>query len=149
MATSSTNSSKSAKKLLNTFSSFNVQGLKPQTTLSSIPIIKEKLIENDQLFITLTVTWLNKHHLDAELNIDNYKLFRCDRNGPIPKHGRCSGGVAIYLKKELAVHFQTILEFSNGVNKVLAIYSKEYNMLICVLYRQPDDKHNGNPSGHE
>ena len=74
---------------MNTFSFFNIQGLCPQTRPSKVTYIEEQLNEHDKLFVALTETWLNsKEHLEAELDIDGYRLFRSDRNRPKPKHGR-------------------------------------------------------------
>ena len=33
--------------------------------------------------------------------------------------------------------FEPILEFSNGVNKALLMYSKTFHLIIGVIYRQP------------
>ena len=60
------------------FTVFNTLGFKPKTTPSKVPFIQDILVEQNQLFIALTETWL-KDHLDAEITIDGYKLFRSDR----------------------------------------------------------------------
>ena len=90
------------------FSIFNIQGLKPLTVPSKIPLVNDILKENGQLFIALTETWLSDH-LDAELTIDDYILFRCDRIRMKSKRGRSSGGVAVYMQQEIASHFKTLL----------------------------------------
>ena len=50
-----------------------------------------------QPFIGLTETWL-KDHFNAELIIENYRIFRADRirTENNQNRGRDSGGVAIY-----------------------------------------------------
>lgn len=109
-------------------------------------MIEDNLISDNQLFIALTETWL-RDHLDAELYIPNYQIFRADRVRKVSKHGRDSGGVAIYLHSQIANSFEVMLSHSNGVIEVLALYSAKENLVIAVVYRQPDDKTHGHPSG--
>ena len=49
------------RQVLNYFSVFNVQGLRPQTVQSSVPYVKDRLVEKHQLFMALTETWLHNH----------------------------------------------------------------------------------------
>ena len=133
-------------KELSYFSVFNVQGLKPQTTESKVAFVKDLLHESNQLFICLTETWL-KDHTDAELNISGYKLFRADRiREKKSKKGRYSGGSAVYIRNDIAETTEPVLNYSNGVVELLSIYSKRYNLLISVIYRQPDNTSGGHPS---
>ena len=122
---------------LNIFSFLNIQGLCPQTKPSSVPYLEDLTNTSKHLFLGLTETWLTEHHKDGELKIDNYTLFRKDRDRIKSKFGRASGGVALYVREDLAPFFETILEFSNGVNESLMILSKKFNILLCVIYRQP------------
>ena len=80
---------------VNYFSVLNIRGLIPQTKPTKVPYVWDVLHDGDQLFIALTETWLQSH-TDAELNIDNYRLFKSDRVRPRTK-GRLSGGVALYI----------------------------------------------------
>ena len=125
------------KNNINYFSVFNVRGLNPQTKPTKVPYIKDLLHDDNQLFIALTETWLQSHN-DAELSINNYRLFRSDRVRSRTK-GRCSGGVAVYMRYDFASSFQSVLQFSNGVVELLCVFSKKENMVIAVIYRQPDD----------
>ena len=78
----------------------NLQGLKPRTVPTNVPYIQDLLLYNKLLFIALTETWL-KDHLDAEVNVQGYKLFRQDRTTTkIKRKGRDGGGTACYLKTE-------------------------------------------------
>ena len=56
----------------------NIQGLKPRTIPSKVPFLQDLLSLNKLLFIALTETWL-REHMDAEVNVQGYKLFRQDR----------------------------------------------------------------------
>ena len=129
-----------------TFSLFNISGLKPQTKPSKVPYIEEILNDKNQLFMCLTETWL-KRHTQAELAIDGYKLFRSDRTGRKHTYGRFSGGTAVYLRSDLASTSEQLLKFSNGVVEALVIYSQKENLLIAVVYRQPNSSNPDHKSG--
>ena len=131
---------------MNTLSLFNIQGLQPQTVQSSVPLVNDILKDKNQLFIVLTETWLYNHK-EAELEIKGFKLFCCYRKRVKSKKGRSGGGVAIYIRNDIANQFKVDVEFSNGVNEVLLLYSQFSNTVLGALYRQPDDTTHDNPSG--
>ena len=88
-----------------------------------------------------------KDHLEAELAIPNYTLHRADRSRVKKSNkGRDSGGVCAYVRSDFAGSMEEILSYSNGVIEILALYSKVLNLVICTLYRQPDDTVHGHPS---
>ena len=132
---------------MNCFSLWNCRGLKPLTVPSKVPFIQDLLREENQLFIALTETWLNEHK-NAEMLINGYTLFRQDRRRERCRRGRNSGGVAVYMKSDIAADMETVINFSNGVVEVLGLYSKTKNLLLLVLYRQPDDVISGHRSIH-
>ena len=101
---------------------------------------------NNQLFVGLSETWL-KDQNEAELQIEGYKIFRSDRvRKKTSARGRDSGGVAFYIRNDLAQSMETILTFSNGVVEALCLYSREENLLLCTIYRQPDNTFHGHTS---
>ena len=110
-----------------------------------MPYIQDLVREQDQLFIVLTETWL-RDHSDAELDIGGYTLFRQDRKRQRKKRGRDSGGVAVYMKNDLAADMVTVASYSNGVIELIGLYSKAKNLLLMVMYRQPDDLIGGHRS---
>ena len=93
----------------------------------------------------LTETWL-KDHLDAEVKIKSYTIFRTDRNRPKKKRGRNSGGVAIYVREDLAASCETLMQFSNGSIEAICLFIKQLNLVVCTIYRPPDDAQRGNRS---
>ena len=117
---------------------FNCQGLKPRTVPSKVPYIQDLVGEKNQFFMALTETWL-REHTDAELTIDGYTLFRQDRKRQRSKKGRDSGGVAVYMRNDIAADMVTVASYSNGVIEMIGLYSKAKNLLLLVMYRQPDD----------
>ena len=126
----------------------NIQGLKPRTIPSKVPFIKDLLFHDKLLFIALTETWL-RDHLDAEINIDGYKLFRQDRIGSKRnRRGRDGGGTACYLKNEIAAGTDTIINFSNEAVDVLGLHIKVKDLVLITIYRKPDNRAGEHPSTH-
>ena len=123
---------------LNCFSIWNCRGLKPRTVPSKVPYIQDLVRDQNQLFMALTETWLCEH-VDAELTVEGYTLFRQDRKRQKKRKGRDSGGVAVYVRDDLAADMVTVASYSNGVIEFLGLYSKTKNLLLLVMYRQPDD----------
>ncbi len=131
---------------MSNFSVFNVHGLKPNTIPSKVPYIADRLLESNQLFMAITETWL-KDHKDAELHIDGYTLFRADRKRKkSSRRGRLSGGVAAYVRDDIASSMETHISFSNGVIEMIGLYSPVENIFIAIVYRQPDDTQGGHRS---
>lgn len=123
---------------MSNYSVFNVQGLCPQTKLTKVPYIRDILYDKNMNFICLTETWLSDNHLQAELDIEGYTIFRTDRQREKAKHGRLGGGVCLYVRDDLATTFKTVISYSNGVVDVHAIHSVVLELFIVVVYRQPD-----------
>ena len=97
------------------------------------------------LFLILTETWL-RNHLDAEISVPNYSLFRADRTRPKKRRGRNSGGVAVYMRDDLAASSEVLLQHSDGVIELLCLNVKRLNLILCSIYRPPDDPSGGNRS---
>ena len=131
--------------ILSSYSIFNIHGLMPATLPSKVPYVSDLIQENNQLFIGLTETWL-QNHKDAEVKIDGYSVFRSDRNRKRKSRGRLSGGVAAYVRNDIANTMEINLQFSNGVVEILGLYSKTENLYIAIVYRQPDDTSGGHKS---
>ena len=93
----------------------------------------------------LTETWL-REHLDAEINIKSYSVFRTDRNRLKKRRGRNSGGVAVYIREDIAASCEVLFQFSSGVIEALCISVKRLNLVTCVIYRPPDEPQGGNCS---
>ena len=143
---SSAISNDASRHVLSHFSVLNIQGLKPQSVPSKVPYVEDILKDQNQLFIALTETWL-KSHKQAELNIDGYSIFRANRKGRKHTRGRYSGGAAIYLRADIAATTEKLLSYSNGVVEAVVVFSEKENLLICSIYRQPDDSSHNHKSG--
>ena len=57
-----------------------------------------------------------------------------------------SGGVAFYIREDIAGTFEPLFEFISDSIQALCLFSEKENLLLCVVYRQPDDKAHGHPS---
>lgn len=108
--------------------------------------MKDTLEEGKMLLAMLTETWL-REQLDAELSIDGYTLFRVDRSRQKKNRGRNSGGVAVYLKSTMAADI--VFEFSSGVIEAICLKIEALNLILCAVYRQPDNPAGGHRSTAE
>ena len=125
-----------------------MRGLKPRTTPSKVGYISDVLHERKQLFIALSETWLHDHS-DAEIHIDGYTPFRGDRKvSKKSTRGRDSGGVALYVRDDIAINAEIILVFSNGVVEALAVHLHHLDTVVVVVYRTPESATSDRKSGH-
>ena len=94
----------------------------------------------------LSETWL-KNHKEAELKISGYTIFRCDSSRKKKsKRGRYTGGVALYVRDDIAISCEEVVKHSSDAVQLLCLYSKSENLAIACIYRQPDDTFHGHPS---
>ena len=110
-----------------------------------MPFIKNNIINENLLFVGLSETWL-KSHSEAELKIDGYTLFRCDTTRKQKRRGRLTGGSCFYVRNDIACSCEVIFKHASDCVQILCLYSSTENLALLVIYRQPDDKYNGNPS---
>ena len=80
--------------------------------------------------IIVTKTWIDESVLDAEMQVQNFDIFRSDRKG-----WRC-GGASAFLSFELLCKKKAA--FSNGVVETLVIKYKKLNTLFVSVYHPPD-----------
>ena len=123
--------------ILKYFTYINIRGLQPKTVQSKIPMLSDILHEKNQLFLALSETWL-RNELDAEVKIDGYDLFRCDKKAPKKKFGRNSGGVAVFIREDISPTFNIVSTYSNGGVELLTLASDLLKLVISCVYRQPD-----------
>ena len=130
---------------LDKFWQLNIQGLiTNKCPRDKVNLLRETVYEEKPLCLALTETWLHDHR-EAEVHIEDYIVFRKDR--PLrkkkkknPSRGRHVGGVALYVNSSWLPDSKEILEYSNAVVDVMAIHSKRENIIIAVLYRQPENR---------
>ena len=123
---------------------FNVEGLKTNSS-STVPFLKDMLDNKSMYLLSLSETWL-REHLDPEVNIDGYAIYRCDRDRLKKRRGRNSGGVAVYLRNDFNIQTEVLLQYSSGVIEALGLRIPKLNLVIITVYRQPNDIAGGNIS---
>lgn len=94
--------------------------------------------------LVLGETWLHSRVSDGLINIDNYDLYRLDRQTVLPsgivKRG---GGVCVYIKSSFAVTNWTSLAVSNSDLELMSLSCKLGNsrkLNIHAAYRPPSGK---------
>ena len=108
----------------------NIRGLYPKSDQSKIPYLSDLAMQTNAPFICLTETHLTPNILDAEISISGYYLFRSDRKD------RSHGGVAIYVRKDLAV--KTAVNDSNSFCDSLILHIPQLNLVLMNVYRPPN-----------
>ena len=116
----------------------------PQTVPSKVPFIKN-ICQKNLLFVGLSETWLNNQK-DAELEIEGFTLYKCNSSRKKKSRGRFTGGVCFYIREDIAASCEVIYSHASSSVQLLCVYSRTENLAMLVIYRQPDDKSNGNPS---
>ena len=98
-------------------------------------MLREKMVESGTILTALTETHLNPNILDAECCIENYDLYRADRG-----QNRSKGGVAMYIRSDVAGSSKLICSGSNGVVEYQMVHIRQYNVVIINIYRPPTAK---------
>ena len=80
----------------------NAQGMRPEceTTKYKIPLVAEEVNSSAKFipFFAISETHFQNEHLDAEVSVKNYEIYRADRKS------RKQGGVALYIHNSLTVN---------------------------------------------
>ena len=108
----------------------NIQSI--QRNKEKIKHIKLQLAGNFEI-ITVSETWLTANDSNQNYLLDNYGLFRRDRND-----GRSGGGVGAWVSDRLVVRHRHDLERVDCEAMWLEIRSRNNLFLLCVVYRPPD-----------
>ena len=93
----------------------------------------------------MTETWLDDHK-EAELHIPGYSIYHENSIRKRKKGARNVGGVALYIRDDHAITCEVVFRYSDNVIQALGVHIKTLNLLIYVIYRQPDDTIRNNRS---
>ena len=107
----------------------NIHCLFPQNKKFKIQYLNDLTKVSNLLFIAITETHLNSNILDAEIQINNYALFRQDRKD------RSHGGTACYVHSSLCSNI--IESRSNSFCELLMIEISDLDLVLAVVYRPP------------
>ena len=119
------------------FSLLNIRGLLFETRPSKVPYVASLLSDPSQVAFALTETWLTPDHEEAEITVPGFAPFRADRKQRA-KAKRGSGGVALYLRDNLAITAEKVFEYSCGVIEAVGVHIPTLNLRIFVVYRPGD-----------
>ena len=95
-------------------------------------MLREKALYENAALISLVETHLRNDISDAEVKMDGYQLIRADR-----KAGVMKGGVANYIRNDLARMTTVIGLGSDGVVEYLVIEVKKLDIIFATVYRPP------------
>ncbi len=94
-------------------------------------LVTEELSKSHCLpFIAVTETWLKYYIKDAQVNIPNYVVSRCDRNK------RIGGGVLLYSHENVPV--TSCATYDDGICQVLFCCFETIAKTVTVCYRPPN-----------
>lgn len=124
---------------LNNFNEYNsAKGLKlihlnTRSLVKKISEIKIKLNEFKPEIFAITESWLTQQHFDCEYNVNNYTMYRKDRDS-----SSRGGGIVVYLKNDSNFsHEEVIINNEIGfellVIKIKQNISKPYFVLITYI----------------
>ena len=110
-----------------------MQGIRRQV---KIQYLSELLRSENCVFGSFTESHLNPEILDAEVNIENYKITRADRKR------RLKGGCCIYVRNDIMTYDE--LAWSNSVVDMCSVKLKTNDTLVINIYRPPDTERHEN-----
>ena len=84
------------------------------------------------ILMCLTETHLHSDIEDAEVTIVGYEIFRADRS-----KGKKKGGVAAYVRTDVAHHTRLMSSGSNGEAEYVVLHIAKWNLVVVTLYRPP------------
>ena len=94
-------------------------------------MIGEIMVNKGTIIAAITETHLHAEMLEAEVQIKGYQIFRSDRVE------RTQGGVAIYVRDDIAANSSVISAGSNGVVEHIVLHLKQLNLIVACIYRPP------------
>ena len=110
----------------------NIEGLYTRRQSYKVNLLRERMVQSGTIITALTETHLNSNILDAEVSMDGYQIIRADRG-----LNRKKGGVALYIRNDIAAVCKLICAGSNGVVEYIMVHIEKYNVVIMNIYRPP------------
>lgn len=110
----------------------NIEGLIPFRHRKKVKLLSEIAQEKSALILALTESHLTENIHDAEINMENYTLFRTDRTS-----NRKKGGVITYIHNHVAALSEILISTSNSYTEAHAIFIKGIDTILINIYRPP------------
>ena len=111
----------------------------PRSRPSKVPFLRDVLYDTPHIFYGLSETWLLDQN-EAETKIEGYQLIRADRKMTRRRGVRDGGGVALYINDKDMINHKILLEYSCGVIEAIAVHLRSKNLVIIMVYRQPENQ---------
>ena len=118
------------------FYALNAQCLSPKATSTTrwkIPYISEHILNSKDRFVPfmgITETWLKGYITDAQVHIENYSVFRSNREM------RKNGGALLYVHNSYIVSSSE--SFRDQFYNCIILKIEELNCITAAVYRPPD-----------
>ena len=116
----------------------NIQGIQTYRNKNKVAVLREKAMEENVVLISAVETHLNPDIADAEVQMEGFKLFRADR-----KKGTRKGGVATYVRDDLASEAKVLSYGSEKLVEYLILELKQTNIVVATVYRPPASETQG------
>ena len=108
---------------------WNCRGLFPKCDHTKVPILAELFKLSKPQSAIIIESHLASDIMDSELAIENYDIYRADRDQ------RKCGGILNYVHESMNV--SKLVSYSNKVCELLVIKAIDENCLVCAVYRPP------------
>jgi hypothetical protein len=115
---------------MSTILSLNIRGLSLARDRAKHLQLRDRMSMANSIGAVVTESWLNPNMCDAEVAIPGFSVFRADRRD------RIRGGVAIYLREDLAA--VQVLNFSNSTVEAAVVKVRDLECLVVGVYRPPN-----------
>ena len=109
----------------------NINGIQSRSQRQKINLLKDLAEKQNAIAITITESHLKPAIENSEVHIENFTIFRSDRQE------RNKGGVINYLRDDIALNTKQILAYSNKFVEILALQLESQNTLLVTIYRPP------------
>ena len=129
---------------LNKVKGFKILHLNVRSLPKKMDQIRLMLLKSNLEVITLSETWLNNSVSSISLSLDDYKLFRQDRNHVLVNKKK-GGGLLTYVRNDLAADCEPLVDISTATKDIEAQWSQITrphckNVVVCNVYRPPTGK---------
>ena len=107
----------------------NIEGLLTRNKKYKVGMLAETMRESNTVVAALCETHLREEILDAEINVEGYRIYRSDRLAGMRK-----GGVLMYVREDVAADMEVLSSGSTGEAEWLVVWSKQRKMLNLMSY---------------
>ena len=108
----------------------NIEGLRSRKRKDKLWQHSELAVFENIILMAVAESHLQEHILSGEDHIEEFYLQRVERGGGVKK-----GGVALFLRQDIAHLFGDLWGGSLTNTEYLSVYSQKLNLVVAVIYR--------------